>query len=197
MDGQDNRRIIHALSAGSRLGRRGFERGTGSFAALVPFPTGPTRCKLGRMDTPPGAFQKPTAIERLFNAAIGALVGWGIGLPDMRVLEVRGRKSGKLYALPVDLLSRDGRLYLVAPRGRAEWVRNAEAAGSVVLRRGRRSESYRLRALADAEKPPIVKAYLDRFHREVQRFFPVPAGSPVEAFAEVASRYPAFELVRT
>jgi len=30
--------------------------------------------------------------------------------------------------------------------------------------------------------------------REVQRFFPVPKGSPVEAFTELAPRYPVFEL---
>ena len=143
------------------------------------------------------SFRRPSAIERLLNSILDSLVRLGIGLPNMRVLEVRGRKSGKLYALPVDLLSQDGKLYLVAPRGRAEWVRNAEASGSVVLRRGRSVEQYHLRALSDAEKPPILKAYLDRFRREVQRFFPLPAGSPSEAFGSLASRYPAFELTRS
>ena len=113
----------------------------------------------------------------------------------MRVLEVRGRKSGKLYSLPVDLLSQEGRLYLVAPRGYTQWVRNAEVSGEVTLRRGGQAEQYRLRALADAEKPAILKAYLEQFRREVQGFFPVPAGSPVEAFAPLAPRYPAFELL--
>jgi deazaflavin-dependent oxidoreductase (nitroreductase family) len=149
------------------------------------------------METRSGPFQRPTAIERLFNSTIGALVRIGIGLPNMRVLEVRGRKSGKLYALPVDLLSYNEKLYLVAPRGRAEWVRNAEASGSVALRRGRWVEQYNLRALPDAEKPPILKAYLDRFRREVQQFFPLAAGSPADAFASLASRYPAFELTRS
>jgi deazaflavin-dependent oxidoreductase (nitroreductase family) len=149
------------------------------------------------MRNQPESFQRPTAVERWFNAIVGALVRMGIGLPSMRVLEVQGRKSGRLYTLPVDLLSRDGKLYLVAPRGRAEWVRNAEASGSVVLRRGRSVERYQLRALADAEKPPILEAYLDRFRREVQRFFPVPAGSPADAFASIASQYPAFELTRS
>jgi deazaflavin-dependent oxidoreductase (nitroreductase family) len=121
----------------------------------------------------------------------------GIGLPAMRVLEVRGRRSGRLYSLPVDLLPLDGRLYLVAPRGRAQWVRNAEAAGTVTLRRGRRAETYRLRALPDAEKPPVLAAYLDRFRREVQRFFPVPPGSPADALGPLAARYPAFELTRS
>jgi deazaflavin-dependent oxidoreductase (nitroreductase family) len=147
------------------------------------------------MDTPKAAFEQPSPIERLFNRAIGALVRLGIGLRNMRVLEVRGRRSGRLFSLPVDLLVDGGRLYLVAPRGRAQWVRNAEAAGSVTLRRGGRADRYRLRALADAEKPPVLKAYLDRFHREVQRFFPVPAGSPADAFVPLAPRYPAFELL--
>ena len=146
---------------------------------------------------PARAFLRPTLIERWINRGIGALVSLGIGLPHMRVLEVRGRKSGKLYSLPVDLLSHEGRLYLVAPRGRAEWVRNAEASGSVVLRRGSRSQTYRLQAIADAQKPPILAAYLDRFRREVQRFFPLPAGSPADAFVPLAERYPAFELTQS
>jgi deazaflavin-dependent oxidoreductase (nitroreductase family) len=145
---------------------------------------------------PAPSFLRPTLVERLINRAIGALVGLGIGLPHMRVLEVRGRKSGKLYSLPVDLLSEGDKLYLVAPRGETEWVRNAVVAGEVTLRRGSQAARYRLRALSDAEKPPILKAYLDRFRREVQRYFPVSAGSPPAAFIPHVARYPAFELER-
>ena len=141
------------------------------------------------------AFQRPTTIERLLNRAIGTLVGLGLGPRHMRLLEVRGRKSGKRYALPVDLLVERDRLYLVAPRGATEWVRNVEASGEVTLRRGRRRAVYRARPVPESEKPAILKAYLDRFRREVQRYFPVPAGSPAEAFAPLASRYPVFELL--
>lgn len=148
------------------------------------------------MSTPSAAFERPSPVERLFNRAVGALVRLGIGLPDMRVLEVRGRRSGRTVSLPVDLLADGDRLYLVAPRGRTQWVRNAEAAGEVTLRRGSRAERYRLRNVPETERPPILKGYLDRFHREVQRFFPVPAGSPVDAFVALAGRYPAFELTR-
>jgi deazaflavin-dependent oxidoreductase (nitroreductase family) len=139
-------------------------------------------------------YQRPTLFERVFNRAVGTLVRFGIGLPNMRVLEVRGRKSGAIYSLPVDLLIEGGRQYLVAPRGYTQWVRNAEANGEVTLRRGRRADRFGLRRLSDAEKPPILKAYLDRFRREVQGFFPVPAGSPIEAFVPLVARYPAFEL---
>ena len=148
------------------------------------------------MSDPTRPFERPNAFERLLNRAIGTLVRLGIGLPHMRVLEVRGRKTGKLYALPVDLLTEQGKLFLVAPRGYTQWVRNAETSGEVTLRRGKSVERYRLRALTDAEKPPILKAYLDRFRREVQRYFSIPAGSPAEQFTSLASRYPAYELIR-
>jgi deazaflavin-dependent oxidoreductase (nitroreductase family) len=147
------------------------------------------------MDERSDAFERPTLVERLFNGGIGALVRLGIGLPHMYLLEVRGRKSGRLHSTPVDLLSEGGKLYLVAPRGATQWVRNAKASGEVTLRRGSRVAHYRVRVLADAEKPPILKAYLDHFRREVQRFFPVPADSPTEAFLSLSQRYPAFELL--
>lgn len=148
------------------------------------------------LETSKAPFERPGRVERLFNACMGVLVRRGLGPSHIWELEVRGRKSGKLRRLPVDILESEGALFLVAPRGRTQWVRNAEVQGEVALRRGRREVSYRLRVLADAEKPQILKLYLDRFQREVQRFFPVPAGSPVERFAALAERYPVFELRR-
>jgi deazaflavin-dependent oxidoreductase (nitroreductase family) len=147
------------------------------------------------MEQRSGPFEKPGLLDRLFNSAIGKLVGLGIGPAHMRVLEVRGRTSGRVHSLPVDPLPEGGRLYLVAPRGHTQWVRNAEASREVALRRGRQSARYRVRLLTDAEKPPILAAYLDRYRREVQRFFPVPAGSPAAEFAGLAARYPVFELL--
>jgi deazaflavin-dependent oxidoreductase (nitroreductase family) len=140
------------------------------------------------------AFREPTAVEKLFNRAMGVLVGFGLAPSHMRLLEVRGRKSGKLYTTPVDLLELNGKRYLVAPRGRTQWVRNAEAAGEIVLKRGGMRQSFRVRAIPDSEKPPILAAYLDHFKTEVQRYFSVAAGSPAEAFRAVAGSYPAFEL---
>ena len=146
------------------------------------------------MDQSSKHFAKPGLIDRFLNSTVRALVRVGVAPSHMRLLEVRGRKTGKIYSLPVDLLDREDALFLVAPRGRTQWVRNAEAQGEVTLRRGKESARYRLRLLQGSEKAAVLKAYLDRFHREVQRFFPVRAGSPVEEFASLAERYPAFEL---
>lgn len=140
-------------------------------------------------------YEKPGRTERIFNLIFGILVARGLGLPHNVLLEVRGRNTGRRYATPVDLLIVDERRYLVAPRGHTQWVRNALASGTVTLRRGRWSERFRVRALSPEETPPILRAYLDRFRRTVQRYFPVPAGSPAETFRPLVGHYPAFELV--
>jgi deazaflavin-dependent oxidoreductase (nitroreductase family) len=140
-------------------------------------------------------FRAPSPIERMFNRFFGSLVGLGLGFSYNYLLQVRGRKSGKLYSTPIDLLELNGKQYLVAPRGQTQWVRNAEAAGEVTLKKGRSERQFGLRPLTDAEKPEVLKAYVDRFKREVQRYFPVPAGSPPEAFRDLLQSYPAFELI--
>jgi deazaflavin-dependent oxidoreductase (nitroreductase family) len=147
------------------------------------------------MSSPLQTFREPTSSEKIFNRVFGFLVGLGLGFSYNYLLQVRGRKSGKLNSTPVDLLARDGKQYLVAPRGRTQWVRNAEAAGEITLKKGSSRVQFRLRPLSDAEKPEILKAYLDRFKREVQTYFPIAAGSPVQAFAEYVDTYPAFELL--
>jgi len=142
-------------------------------------------------------FRPPSAMERAFNRFFGFLVGLGFGLKHNYLLQVRGRKSGKLYSTPIDLLEMDGKRFLVAPRGRTQWVRNAEASGEVTLKRGSFRQNFRLRAIPDAEKPELLKAYLDRFKTTVQRYFPVPAGSDVQAFANITANFPVFELVNS
>ena len=140
-------------------------------------------------------FKKPSAVEAFFNRAFGFLVGLGIAPGYMQLLQVRGRKSGRIYSSPVNLLHFGGKLYLVAPRGTTQWVRNAEATGEIVLKRGSRRRTYRLRPLPDSEKPEILKSYLESYKSAVQRYFPVPAGSPAAAFRDIASNYPVFELL--
>jgi deazaflavin-dependent oxidoreductase (nitroreductase family) len=110
------------------------------------------------------------------------------------VVEVRGRKSGRIFSTPIDLLEAGGRRYLVAPGGDTNWVRNARAAGRVTLRKGHQSDDFAVREVGLAERPKLLKAYLDRFALTVQRYFPIPRGSPASEFAPIAERYPVFEL---
>ena len=142
-----------------------------------------------------GKFLTPTSFERMFNRLLGWIVGAGFGLKHNYLLEVTGRKSGRVYSTPIDLLEVDGRSYLVCPRGRSQWVRNAEAQGRVVLRKGRVRLERAIRPVSDADRPELLRRYLDSFKTTVQRYFPIPAGSPSDAFARIAESYPVFQLL--
>ena len=139
-------------------------------------------------------FREPSATEKIFNRVFGFLIGIGLGFSYNYLLQVRGRKSGNLYSTPINLLEWKGKRFLVAPRGRTQWVRNAEAAGEITLKKGSSRLKFHLLPVAEAQKPEILKGYLDSFAREVQRYFPVAAGSPVDAFVDLAGSYPVFEL---
>jgi len=140
-------------------------------------------------------FREPSRIERIFNEVFGALVGLGLAPRYNHLVQVRGRKTGRVYSTPISILELGSRQFLVAPRGRTQWVRNAEAVGEVTLKRGSSRRRFRIRTVSDDEKAEMLKAYLDRYKAAVQRFFPVPAGSDARAFRQIADRYPVLELL--
>jgi len=140
-------------------------------------------------------FQPPTGIEAFFNRTMGFLAGLGIGPEFIYLLQVRGRKTGKIFSTPVNLMEVGGRQILVAPRGRTQWVRNAEAAGEITLKRGSKRQRFGLRPIADEQKPELLKEYLDRYQSAVKKFFPVAPGSQAEKFREIAGNYAVFELI--
>ena len=138
----------------------------------------------------------PSVTERWFNSLFGLLVGLGLGLPHNYLLQVQGRKTGRIYSTPVNVLDYEDKRFLVAPRGETQWVRNAIASGHAWLKRGRSREQFSLRILENRDKPILLREYLNRYKTTVQRYFPVQAGSPKEAFSSVAANYPVFELTR-
>jgi len=141
-------------------------------------------------------FRQPNLLDRILNRLFGLLLKLGVGLAHNYLLEVRGRKTGKVYSTPVNVLEYKAKKYLVAPRGYTQWVRNVETSGEATLVQRAERTKVRLRTVADEEKPEILKAYLDRFKLTVQRYFPIAAGSPAEAFKSLAVRYPVYEITR-
>ena len=140
-------------------------------------------------------FRKPTRPEQLFNRLFGVLVRFGLAPRYNYLVEVRGRTTGRVYSAPINIVEVGGRTFLVAPRGRTQWVRNAEAAGDVVLVRGQSRRRFRIRPISGEDKLHVLKAYLDRYKLAVQRYFPVRAGSESRAFRDIADHYPVFELL--
>jgi deazaflavin-dependent oxidoreductase (nitroreductase family) len=138
---------------------------------------------------------KPTSFDRAFNALLQLLTGLGISVYGSRVLAVRGRKSGEWRTVPVNLLVHEGSRYLVAPRGETEWVRNIRAAGGGELRIGRRREPIRVVELADPDKPPILRVYLQKWWFEVGRFFEgVTRDASPDELRRIAPGFPVFRL---
>ena len=134
--------------------------------------------------------------DHLFNPAIQFLTRRGISIWGSRVLEVRGRTSGELRRTPVNLLTLDDRQYLVAARGETEWVRNARAAGGrVTTIVGRTREDWVAHELSDADKVPVLRAYLRRWKAEVGVFFDgTSADSSDDELAAIGPRHPVFVL---
>ncbi|ADP79833.1 nitroreductase/quinone reductase family protein [Pseudofrankia inefficax] len=142
-------------------------------------------------------YRKPGVFTRkVFNQLVALATRAGISVLGSRVLEVRGRVSGEPRRTPVNLLTLDGREYLVSPRGHSQWVRNARAAGGELdLLLGRSRSHYRATELADDVKVPVLRAYLRRWKAEVGVFFDgVGPDSTDEELAAIAPRHPAFVL---
>jgi deazaflavin-dependent oxidoreductase (nitroreductase family) len=134
--------------------------------------------------------------QHVFNRAVARLTRLGLSVWGSRVLEVRGRQSGEPRRVPVNLLTLDGRKYLVSARGEGQWVRNVRAAGGQLdLLVGRRREQCVATELADTDKVGVLRAYLRKWKAEVGVFFDgVSADSSDEEIAAIAHRHPVFVL---
>ena len=132
---------------------------------------------------------------QIFNSTVAWLTRRGFSVWGSRVLYVRGRTSGQWRSNPVNVLTHDGRRYLVAPRGHTQWVRNLRAAGGGELRVGKRVEKFTATEVADAEKPGVLRAYLRRWKFEVGVFFEgVNADATDTQLLEIAPGYPVFVI---
>ena len=136
--------------------------------------------------------------RNVFNRAVAFSTRCGISVWGSRTLMVKGRTTGIARTTPVNLLTLDGEQYLVAPRGETQWVRNLRAADGIgVLLLGKKATAFIATELTDAEKPPVLRAYLTRWKAEVGVFFDgVSAKSPESELERIAPRHPVFKLNR-
>ena len=140
----------------------------------------------------------PKGSTTVFNRLVIRATRMGLSVWGSRELRVRGRHSGEVRTVPVNLLAIGEQEFLVAPRGTTQWVRNLRAAGGEgELRLGRRIETFVATELADAEKVEVLRAYLRRWKFEVGAFFDgVDASATDEELLAVAPGYPVFRLDR-
>ncbi|WP_369214727.1 nitroreductase/quinone reductase family protein [Streptomyces flavofungini] len=130
------------------------------------------------------------AVNRVFHT----MTRLGFGKGYRYNLSVRGRRTGRLYSTPVDVMSSGEERWLVAAYGVSDWARNARAAGEVGLSRGGRSRTLRVTELGPQESVPVLRQYW----REVpvtRAYFDVTGDSSDAEFAAEAARHPVFRLL--
>ena len=138
---------------------------------------------------------RPNLVVRLLDRGGAMVFAFGVAPDYMVALEVRGRRTGRIFRLPLVMVVVDGERYLVSMLGEnVNWVRNVKAAnGKVVLRHGR-SERVRLEEVAPEYRAPVLKAYLKRAPR-ARAHLPVHKDAPLAEFERVSPRFPVFRVV--
>jgi deazaflavin-dependent oxidoreductase (nitroreductase family) len=99
---------------------------------------------------------------RLINWWFRALTKRGLGASVRHILTVRGRKTGRLYSTPVDVIEVGGHRWLVAGYGPANWVMNTRAAGEVTLSRGGHTQTYKIEEAGAEDAVPVLRNYIAR-----------------------------------
>lgn len=149
------------------------------------------------MSTPQPHYREPGWWTRnVMNRLVAGLTHRGLSVWGSRVLETVGRTSGLPRQTPVNVLTLDGRQYLVSPRGEGQWVRNVRAdEGRLVLILGRTRESRLATEVPVEERPAVLRAYLKRWKAEVGVFFDGVGPDSSEAeLARIAPDHPVFRL---
>jgi hypothetical protein len=142
-------------------------------------------------------YDAPNLAARAANELIRWMAEAGISIAGTRALRVRGRKTGKHRGVVVNMLTVDGRDYVVSPRGNTQWARNARSAGFVETGPRWRSRQVRTSEVADAAKPQLLKRYLDRWYWEVKGHVGgLTPQSTDDEMRAAAPSIPVFELVR-
>src|SRR5262245_65452799 len=95
---------------------------------------------------------------RLINSLFRLMTRLGLGASYRHILTVAGRKSGRLYSTPVDVIEVAGDRWLVAGYGPVSWVRNARAAGEVTLSRGGHDGTGRVEGATGPAATPVHRA---------------------------------------
>lgn len=142
-------------------------------------------------------YDAPNFAARAANELIRWLAEAGISIAGTKALRVRGRKTGKRRGVVINLLTVDGRDYVVSPRGNTQWARNARAAGAVETGPRWRSREVRIAEVADRDKPALLRRYLDRWYWEVKGHVGgLTPQSTDDELRATAPSIPVFEILR-
>lgn len=102
---------------------------------------------------------RPPRYLKPMNKVMMAVQKLGLPTGPAMVLTVPGRKSGQPRSTPMTPFEFHGGLYAVAGYPGADWAKNARAAGTGTLSRGRRSRQVKIVELTADEARPVLRVY--------------------------------------
>jgi deazaflavin-dependent oxidoreductase (nitroreductase family) len=104
------------------------------------------------------------ASEAMSQTRAVAIIRW-IGLPVMTrlglvgVLEVAGRRTGRIRRVSLAPVEVDGTRYLLSMYGTTHWVRNLRAAGRGTLRRRGHTDAITAVEVRGTERARVIAAF--------------------------------------
>jgi hypothetical protein len=120
---------------------------------------------------------------------------FGVKMGEARVFEVADPDSGEMHSTPLHVLEMDGGRYVVSTKGESGWVRGLRASGQGRLTRGKESEDVAGIEVPEAERPPIISAYLQSFWKDSKGQFAVDSpDASEEELRQIAPQHPVFRL---
>lgn len=137
---------------------------------------------------------RPGPLMRWWNRVDAVLYSAGVLIPARAaVLDVPGRRTGRITSVPVAVADVDGAEYLVSMLGpEANWVRNVEAAsGSAVLHRRGRTLHVHLEPVPVGTRAPILRRYL-AVAPGARPHLGLKPSSPLADFNRIAVDHPVF-----
>ncbi|MBB2992900.1 hypothetical protein FHR72_004405 [Mycolicibacterium iranicum] len=141
-------------------------------------------------------YDVPGLGARIVNGAIRRLAEAGLTIQGSTAIRVRGRTSGRLRPVVVNLLAVDGRRFLISPRGNTQWARNARAAGEIEIGPRGRTRGHRIVEMPDEDKPDLLKPYIDRWFWQVKGHIGgLTPQSSRDEMRRVAPSIPVFEVL--
>ncbi|MEQ7129544.1 deazaflavin-dependent nitroreductase [Actinopolymorpha sp. B11F2] len=113
----------------------------------------------------------------------------------MRVLTVRGRKTGRRQTTPVSPLPVNGHDY-VTGYGQSDWVKNARAAGEGTLAKGKQQRRVKLVELPEHERGPVLREFPAKVPHGVDMYlrYGLVAGPTPEDFEAAAPTVTVFRI---
>lgn len=133
-------------------------------------------------------------LARRINGVTARVAAAGRGPSQLYMLEVRGRRLGKVIRFPVVVAEYQSERYLVSTLGDdTSWVRIVRAAdGRLLLTRGRR-EAVRLDEVDGGERGAILRCYLACSPGAQSHIDRAPT-APIEDFGQLVAQYPIFRV---